>query len=177
MAKSLQLVGRRPRADFRFSDSQAWVLCAHLRVTPRRSHRFPVNLTHSQVTLVPLAVCPSSPLPSSSSPSLPHLQGSQSSRWWCLPHRRISVPALWKSHFFYCLFFFNPHCGLTASLLSTQCIQAQHKALKSQLGSCFLTICYFLCFQESPSRTNVRAISGGLKARDSPLGQGGKASG
>ena len=67
-------------------------------------------------------------------------------------------------------FFFNPYCGLTASLLSTQGIQAQHKALNSQLRSCCLTICYFLCFQASPSGTNVRAISGGLKARDSPLG-------
>lgn len=54
--------------------------------------------------------------PSSSSHSLPHLQGGQPSPCRCLPHRRTSVPALWKSHFFHCLFFFflNPTLWLNS---------------------------------------------------------------
>ena len=67
----IKCCGQEPAAGWKHAKSRfqiLWfpgsgVLCPHLRVTHFRSHHLPVSCTYSQVTLVPLAVCPGSSLP------------------------------------------------------------------------------------------------------------------
>ena len=69
-------------------------------------------------------------------------------------------------------------CGLTVYLHSNKCIRVEHKARlpKNQLGGLLYSAQYFVIscislmrFECQLCRTNVRAISGAVKVRDSPL--------